>query len=180
VGSAATGLAELAARGVPHGPEVPFTYTENGKRYVGWSTIELDAVPPAGFIFIRDNHGRDEFVQPRREAAVKLITEEGGALGVTSLREVVLKVNSTSRAAEVWKKLAEFPPQAGLYAFGAGPPIRLEGGKKEGVERIVLGVKSAPAAREFLRSKKWLARYDGFLAVKRDLTGGLTITLDEE
>ena len=180
VGDAAAAIAELDARGLPHGGEVPFTYDEQGKRYVGWSTVELDAIPPAGTVFIRDNKGRGMFLQARQAAAVKLMTDEGGALGVTSLREVVLKVNSMDDASAVWKKLAEFPAQAGLYAFGMGPPIRLEAGKRAGVERLVLGVKSAPEAREFLRSKKLLTRLDGFIAIKPEATGGLKITLDEE
>ena len=179
VGGATDALLELDARGVPHGREVAFTWGEQG-RSVGWTTVDLDAVPPAGTVFIRDYKGRAGFLQARQAAAVKLLTDEGGALGVSSLREIVLKVNSTGDAGAVWKKMAEFPAQAGLYAFGAGPQVRLEGGKREGLERIVLGVKSAPAAREFLRSKKLLARLDGMVGINPDATGGLRITLDEE
>src|SRR5688572_2696664 len=58
VGDAAAAMAELDARGIRHGKEVPHTYTHEGRTVVGWSTVELDDVPPAGSAFVCDYKAR--------------------------------------------------------------------------------------------------------------------------
>src|SRR5688572_21300327 len=48
VGDAAAAIAELDARGVSHTAEAPSMVEFEGQKFVGWSTVGLEAIPPTG------------------------------------------------------------------------------------------------------------------------------------
>ncbi len=182
VGDAAAAIAELEARGVAHGPEVPHMYTHEGREFVGWSTVALDGVPPAGAAFICDYKPRAIVAEGRRAASDALARSGGGPLGVTSIREIVIAAPSVEETARAWTRIAEFQGEgsAPVFTFGPGPRIRLERGRSEGIDRIVLGVRSADRAKAFLRARGMLAKGRGPLAIAPAAVGGLEIELVEE
>jgi hypothetical protein len=180
VGDAAAAIAELDARGVAHGPEEVSMVEMGGRKVVGWSTVTLDAIPPAGAsIFICDYKARARVAEGRHAASSALATKDGGPLGITSLREIVIGVRSVEDALAAWDRLAETPSQDSGYSFGPGPRIRFVGAKTEGIERIVLGVKSASSAKRFLSARRLLGKDRG-VAIDPGAIGGLKVVLVDE
>src|SRR5687768_14919013 len=164
VGDAAAAIVELDARGVTHGEEVPSMVTFEGKTVVGWSTVSLDATPPVGVsVFICDYKQRARVAGGRQAASAALAKAGGGPLGITSIREIVIGARSVTDAADAWGRLAEVPGEGATpsFTFGSGPRIRIVPAKVEGIERIVLGVRSVEDAKRFLASRRMLARGRG-------------------
>ena len=181
VGDAAAAIAELDARGVAHTAEAPSMVEFEGKKFVGWSTVGLEAIPPAGAsVFICDYKRRARVAEGRQAAASALATRDGGPLGITSIREIVIGVRSMEDAMRAWGRLAEMPAEDSGYSFGPGPRIRLVRAKEEKIEGITLGVKSAEAAKRFLASRKMLARGRGPVSIDPAAIGGLKVALVDE
>ena len=181
VGDAAAAIAELDARGVAHTAEAPSMVEYEGQKFVGWSTVGLEAMPPAGAsIFICDYKRRARVAEGRQAASSALAVKDGGPLGITSIREIVIGVRSMEDASLAWSRLAETPPEDSSYTFGPGPRIRLVRAKVEGIESITLGVKSAEAAKRFLAGRKMLARGRGPVSIDPAAVGGLKIALVDE
>jgi hypothetical protein len=147
-------------------------------------TIKLDAVPPSNAsIFICDYKERGRTNAGRSKAAGQLAKSRGGALGVTSLREIVVGVRSIEEASREWRRLIDSPDQESkaVFAFGAGPRIRLEPAEVEGIQGIVIGVHSIARAREFLTQRHMLGEAsEGRVGIAPAAVGGLRITLVEE
>ena len=182
-GDAEAAAGELERRGVAYGDLIPFKYTQGGQERVGWVTIDLKGFPPAGnHIFICDYKDRERVAEGRRRASSELATNGGGPLGVTSLKELVVGVKSVRDASAAWRKLLD-APAAGtdpVFAFGPGPKVRLVTADADGIQSIVIGVKSAARAREFLADRKMLGGDGGQLRINPAAVGGLNIILVEE
>ena len=124
VGDAADAIAELDRRQVARGEE---------DSRVGWSSVPLPGIPPAGAAFVWDDKPRARVAEGQRAASDALLKRDGGPLGVSSLREIVVSSRSPKEAASAWAKLADFEAQDGLLAFGLGPGIRVT--KEDGPDR---------------------------------------------
>jgi catechol 2,3-dioxygenase-like lactoylglutathione lyase family enzyme len=172
VGDAADAIAELDRRHVAHGVEEP---------HPGWSTVTLSAIPPAGAVFVCDYKARAQVAERQRSASDALLKRNGGALGVTSLREIVVSSPSPREAAAAWGMLADFEAQDGLLAFGQGPGIRVTKGKADRIEKLVLGTGgTAQGAAAFLKARKMLGKGGYSPTIAPDAIGGLGISLVEE
>ena len=171
VGDAADAVAELDRRHVAHGEE---------DSRVGWSIVPLPEIPPAGAAFVWDDKPRARVAEGQRAASDALLKRDGGPLGVSSLREIVVSSRSPKEAASAWAKLADFEAQDGLLAFGLGPGIRVTKGKTDRIEKIVLGIRSAQGAAAFLKSRKMLGKGGYSPTIAPDAVGGLAIALEEE
>src|SRR5688572_21920194 len=139
-GDAEAAAQELTRRGVGHGDPMPFKYTQGGQERVGWVTIDLKGLPPAGdHIFICDYKDRERVAEGRRRASNELATNGGGPLGVTSLKELVVGVKSVREASSAWRKLLDTPgTETDVFAFGPGPKVRLVVADAEGIQSIVI------------------------------------------
>jgi len=183
-GYADAAVSELDARQIRHAEPEAYKFTQDGHERVGWITIELKAVPPANAsIFICDYKERGRTAAGRSKAAGELAKSRGGALGITSLREIVVGVRSIEEASRAWRRLIESPDQESkaVFAFGSGPKIRLEPAEVEGIQGIVIGVRSIARAREFLTQKNMLGEEsEGRIGIAPAAVGGLRITLVEE
>ena len=174
---------ELTRRGVAHGELSPFKYTQDGQERVGWVTIDLKDFPPAGsHIFICDYKDRDRVAEGRRRASSELATKGGGPLGFVSLKELVVGVKSVREASAAWRKLLDAPGPGmdSVFAFGPGPKVRLVSADAEGIQSIVIGVKSASRARQFLAERRMLGGDGGQLRIDPSAIGGLNIVLVED
>jgi hypothetical protein len=183
-GDADRAVSELDARQIRHAEREPYKFTQDGQERVGWVTIELKAVPPANAsIFICDYKDRGRIAAGKSKAAGELARSRGGALGVTSLREIVVGVRSIEEASRAWRRLIDSPDQESkaVFAFGSGPRIRLEPAEAEGIQGIVIGVRSIARATEFLTQRHMLGEAsDGRVGIAPAAVGGLRITLVEE
>ena len=174
---------ELTRRGVGYGDLIPFKYTQGGQERVGWVTIDLKGFPPAGdHIFICDYKDRERVAEGRRRASSELATNGGGPLGVTSLKELVVGVKSVTEASQAWRKLLDAPGTGTdpVFAFGPGPRVRLVTADAEGIRSIVVGVKSAARARQFLSERRMLGGDERQLRINPAAVGGLNIILVED
>jgi hypothetical protein len=182
-GDADADAAELKRRGVRHGDLQPFTFTQGGQKHVGWVTIALEGIPPtAAHIFICDYKDRERVAEGRRRARTELATQGGGPLGVISLKEIVVGVRSVSEASVAWGKLMSppGPTTEPVFAFGTGPKVRLVKADVEGIQGIVVGIRSEAQARKFLTERNFLADDGGRLRIDPAAIGGLHISLVEE
>jgi hypothetical protein len=183
-GDADAAVAELKRRKIPHGEPDAFKFTRDGQERVGWVTVDLTGFPPAGaYIFICDYKERQEVAGRRATASNELAGRGGGPLGVTSLREIVVGVKSVRNASQQWRQLlAPRRPGAGeVFAFGAGPAVRLVKADAEGIQGIVVSVKSAERARRYLTERRMLGgENQGQLWIAPAAVGGLRVTLVED
>lgn len=183
-GDADAAVSELDARQIRHTKPEPYKFTQDGHERVGWVTIDLKAVPPGNAsIFICDYKERGRTNAGRSKAAGELAKSRGGALGVTSLREIVVGVRSIEEASRAWRRLIDSPDQESkaVFAFGSGPKVRLEPAEVEGIQGIVIGVRSIARAREFLTQRHMLGETsEGRIGIAPAAVGGLRITLVEE
>lgn len=184
VGDADAAVAELKRRQLPHHEPIPFKFTQGGQELVGWVAINFTEVPPANVnIFICDYKQRERVAGGRDKAVNELVEKSGGPLGVISVRELVLGVASVKDASQVWDKLLDSPGRGacGLFAFGSGPAIRLVQAKTEGIQSMVVGVKSIARAKQFLAERRMLGQEsNGQLWIDPAAVGGLAIALVED
>ena len=182
-GDADAAVAELKRRGILHGELEADTLIENGQARVGWVTVDLK-IPPAGaYIFLCDYKQRDEVAGRRRRASNELAARGGGPLGITSVREITIGVTSVDDASGKWRKLLDWEPKGAepVFAFGDGPKVRLVEAEKEGIQRIVVGVKSTQQAMQFLTDRGTLGEAtQGQIVIRPAAVGGLKIVLVEE
>ena len=182
-GDADAAAGELKRRGVAYGDLSPFKYSQGGTERVGWVTIDLKGFAPAGaHIFICDYKDRERVAEGRRRASSELATNSGGPLGVTSLKELVVGVKSVREASLPWRKLLDAPGTGTdpVFAFGPGPKVRLVAADAEGIQSIVVGVKSAARARQFLAERRMLVGDERQLRINPAAVGGLNIILVED
>jgi hypothetical protein len=99
------------------------------------------------------NHDRK-----RAADAESLRAVAGGALGLESVREIIVSVKDFERANQNWKKLCRpGPPRApGLWEVADGPAVRLVQGERDAIETLVFKVSDLSRAETFLREKDML------------------------
>lgn len=184
VGDADAAVAELQRRGIPHGEPDSYRFTRDGQERVGWITIDLNGFPPAGaYVFICDYKQREEVAGRRRRASDELLARDGGPLGVTSLKEIVIGVKSVTEASRQWGKLfdSQRPRTGPVFIFGAGPSVRLVRAEVEGIQSITVGVKSLARARQSLTERRRFGgETRGHVWISPASVGGLRIALAED
>ena len=175
---------ELKKRGIAHGEPQPFKIQAGGQERVGWINIQLTDLPPSdAFVFLCDYKSRERVVETRSTASQEMVRRGGGPLGVLSLEEIVVGVRSVEEASGRWGRLLESRERgaAPVFALRSGPRIRLVRADAEGIQGIVVRVKSKKQAAQFLAKNKMLSDSKaGGLAITPESVGGLMITLVEE
>jgi hypothetical protein len=96
-------------------------------------------------------------VGTRATANDKLQQLNGGALGIISMKEIVIGTTGYKKYKQQLKRLPGINKKRnGLFVFSEGPAIRLHSAAQNRNEKIVVSVRSLAAAKEFLQSKSWL------------------------
>lgn len=105
--------------------------------------------------FWSDFKSHDEKRRADREA---LKAVEGGALGLESVREIVLSVKDYASAQRNWNKFfAPVPAIAdGLWEIADGPAVRLTEGEHDAISTLVFQVSDLNRAKTFLRESGML------------------------
>jgi hypothetical protein len=96
--------------------------------------------------------------EKRTADAENLRAVRGGALGLESVREIVVSVKDYEQANQNWEKLlSPVPPRAqGLWEIADGPAVRLAQGQRDAIEALVFKVSDLAQAKTFLREKDML------------------------
>ena len=150
----ADALRELKVSGIPYGAPEPFTSTlPNGKQGVQWTTVPLPSYSRPGLsIFLYEYSPAFLKVEVRRkQLGNRLTLNNGGPLGILSVREIVIAAENFERDKAAWQSLLGSPNSAGSWSVGAGPAIRLVKGTEDRIQAITFAVKSLAIAKEFLK-----------------------------
>lgn len=137
--------------------------------------------PASPWLFLCEYH--DGLHERRRVAGAQALAEaNGGALGITRVREIVYAVEDLDDELARWQELLE--PLEGdadvAWSFDDGPSVRLERSSGAPTQTIVCEVSSMEAAADALESRGALSEHRGGTAtITPSAVAGLHITLVE-
>jgi hypothetical protein len=152
-------LRELKASGIPHNPPEHYIATlPNGSKGTLWTTVPLPSFSKSGMsIFLYAYSSAYLKVDVRRkQLGNRLTLNNGGPLGIQSVREIVIAAANIERDKTAWRRLLGEPNPAGNWSVGAGPAIRLVQGTDNRIQKIIFQVKSLNQAKAFLKNKQLL------------------------
>jgi len=173
-----TSVPELDARGIPHGTPAPF---KSGWLTTRWTTVGLPSVSSeATQVFLCEF--ADDLPPRRRRWQAQLQAQGGGPISALSIREIVCGARDVKRTQAHWETLLN-PLQLtaqGAWPLGAGPAIRVIPAERDGIQGLVINVKSLAQAHRFLKDQGLLgAEQSKSLRLDGLLLQGLNITLVE-
>jgi hypothetical protein len=162
----------MASRGIPYGP----LETQNP----GWTIIPFSNLPPENaFMMLCDYKDRKFMADLYSKKAAALDASNGGNLGVTSLKEIVIGVKDLKDAIAKWQlAMGRQIGSSNRFKFTIGPDIRLVQTGAPGIKEIHIRIKSKAAAKRFLSDRQMLGNdRDGGMTVKPSAIGGLSVVL---
>ena len=159
-------LRELEARGIPHDP--PESYASilpDGTRGAAYVTVALSSFARPGMsIFLYEYSPAFLKVDVRRkQLGNRLTLNNGGPLGLQSVREIVVATSRYEEDAAAWSKLLGKQTASGNWQPVGGPAIRLARDSGDGIRELVFKVASLDRAQVFLKK----ARLSGTVSAKR-------------
>lgn len=97
--------------------------------------------------------------EKRAADAENLRAARGGALGLESVREIVVSVKDYEKANENWEKLfaPARPVAPGVWEIADGPAVRLVQYERDAIQALVFKVSDLARAETFLREKDMLS-----------------------
>ncbi len=153
-------LAELKAGGIPFNtPEPQYSSLPDGSRGVSLTRVTLPSFSNAGFsVFLYEFSPAYLRVDVRRkQLGNRLTLNNGGPLGLQSVREIVIATENAKSKQAAWSRLLGKPYSAGVWHIGSGPAIHIvEGPGADRIQAIVLTVQSLDKAKEILKTKRLL------------------------
>ncbi len=152
-------LSELEIRGIPHNaPESRVSTLPDGSEGTFSTTVALPSFSKPGIsIFLYEYS--PEFLKPevrRRQLGNRLALNEGGPLGLKTVRRIVLASTDYKKDKALWDRLLGTRTPTGEWRAGEGPAIALVQSSSDGIQRIVLSVESLDQAEAFLQQKQML------------------------
>lgn len=108
----------------------------------GWhnALVHTAGMHPTAFVCDYDH----DTAARRRQDRARLDTANGGRLGVTDLRQVVVHADDVDAAVEMWRPLLGDPHEHGTFSPGDGPQVSFRQGSEP--PALLLGVGSIAAA----------------------------------
>jgi hypothetical protein len=163
----ADSLAELNRRSIAYGEQRPYFSAESdGSNKLLWTNVTLPQFSDAAkiseatlFTFLCEYSPSHVNVAERRaRLREQLISNNGGPLGVDSVKEVLIGATDLEAATRLWQKLLEPAPsyESSAWQVGGGPVIHLVRDKENRIQGLIISVASLPRAKSFLRTKDLL------------------------
>jgi len=179
----AEALRELKASGIFHNPPQPTLSTlPDGTKGVLWTVVPLPSFSKSGMSIFLYEYGQ-EFLKVdvrRKQLGNRLTLNNGGPLGIQSVREVVMSTANFGQERSAWQRLLGSQASSGIWNLGAGPAIRLVSGTKDRIHKIVIQVRSLAQARTSLKNKRLLGSTSaGEIFINPSKIQGLSISLVE-
>ena len=179
----AEALRALKTSGIVHNPPQPTLSTlPDGTKSVVWTIVPLPSFSKAGMsIFLYEYSQTFLKVDVRRkQLGNRLTLNNGGPLGIQSVREVVMSAANFAQETAAWQNLLGSQTASGHWSLGTGPSIRVIPGPQDRIQKIVLQVKSLTQARTFLNNEQLLGSASAKeISINPSKIQGLTITLIE-
>jgi|WetSurMetagenome_2_1015567.scaffolds.fasta_scaffold111927_2 hypothetical protein len=179
----AEALRELKMSGIFPGPPQPTLSTlPDGTKGVAWTIVPLPSFSKSDMsIFLYEYSQAFLKVDVRRkQLGNRLTLNNGGPLGIQSVREIVMFAANFEQARGAWRRLLGSQTQPGIWDLGDGPAIRLVPGTKDHIQKIVIRVRSLAQARRFLKNRLQLDSVSGKeISINPSTIQDLSITLVE-
>jgi len=154
-------LTELQTSRIPFNPPEPqYSPLPDGSRGVSLTRVTLPSFSNAGFsVFLYEYSPSFLQVEVRRkQLGNRLTLNDGGPLGLQSVREIVIVTGNLKKRLATWNQLLGNPYSPGIWRIGSGPEIRLvEGQGADRIQELILEVKYLDRAKAFLRKKGMLS-----------------------
>jgi hypothetical protein len=96
----------------------------------------------------------------RQQLGNRLALDDGGPLGILSIREIVIAAENLEADKAAWKQLLEKKTASGTQLAGTGPSIRLTAGSRDCISEIAFAVTSLDRAQAFLEKHRLLGSRD--------------------
>jgi hypothetical protein len=169
-------LPELQARAIACAPPQSYASTlPDGSQGTFWTSVVLPQLSnPALSVFLSEHNPAFLNVEVRRKQwGGELALSKGGPLGFESVQEIVIATRNPERDGAIWQKLLPQP--------GGGPAILFVKSATEGIQRIVLKVKSLERAKDYLKAQRWLgAVSENEVGIAASAVQGLSIRLKSQ
>ena len=179
----ANALREMKVSGIEFSsPQAAVSILPDGTKGIAWTTVPLPSFSKAGVsIFLYEyNQAFLKTDVRRKQLGNRLTLNKGGPLGIQSVREVILSSKNFRQEVAEWQKLLGAQTASGQWNLGTGPAIRLAPGSRDGIEKIVIQVRSLAQAKSFLKNNDLLGSTSiGETAIKPSGIQGLNISLVE-
>lgn len=169
-------ISQLALRTIPAQASVPYEGTlPNGEYGFMWRNVMLPWFLGDATIFLCE---RAPYAHERREKLQRKF--DGGRLGITSVRELVIGTTDYKRMCQKWQDLLAPTEQTQPCHWqpGNGPAITLVPHTENALLRVVIEVDSLGQARKFLAANNMLgASSETEIAIDPNALDGLDIRL---
>jgi hypothetical protein len=176
-------LPELKARGITCSDPEPYVSTlPNGTQGALWTTVQLPSFSKAGVsIFLYEFSPAFLKVDVRRkQLGNRLVLNNGGPLGILSVRDIVIAAANDEKDRAAWKRLLGEPAAGGNWTLGKSPAIRIVPGVEDQIQKIIFQVKSLSQAKAFLTNKQMLGAASAKeISLNPTKLQGLTLSLVE-
>jgi len=177
-------LQELRIIEIPYNPpQVHTSILPNGTEGAAWKTVELPSLSyPLLAVSLFEYNPLYLNVNVRRQQfGNRLALKGGGPLGIVSMHAIVMESTNVKKDKDEWIRLVGKPDPDGYLRAVLGPAFRVVRGSGNGIQRIVLKVKSLDQAEAFLKEQTLLGtRNKGEIFVNPSVVQGLSISLAEE
>jgi PKD repeat protein len=178
-GPLASTIKTLDVYQVPHGAILPFTITENGTSQTLWNNLELSNMMPGSMIFYCEYTFNQTAFRQRMEQS--LAAADGGALGITRMKEITVEYADPS-VLEKWQRL--LPGISGrtpeFRDGGDGVTVHLVPSGRNAISSITVQVKSLEHATTVLEEKGLLgAVSEGQVSINPEAISGLQVFITE-
>ena len=155
----ADALQDLKTIGIPFSSPEPYvSKLPDGSQGVLWTTVPLPSFSKSRTSIFLYQYS-SAFLKAdvtRRQLGNRLILNNGGPLGIQSVREIVIASTNFEKEKAAWKLLLGEQNASGSWSLGAGPAIRLVQDPTDQIQSIVIKVQSLQQARKFLKNKQLL------------------------
>lgn len=179
----ADALREMKASGIEYAsPQPAVSILPDGTKGVAWTTVPLPSFSKAGLSIFLYEYSQ-AFLKAdvrRKQLGNRLTLNRGGPLGIQSVREIVLSSTNFKQGVAAWQNLLGAQTASGHWNLGTGPSLRLVPGSRDGIEMIVIQIRSLAQAKAFLKNKDLLGPTSlGKITIKPSRIQGLSISLVE-
>ncbi len=155
-----TCLQELKSRGIDYAGPFPHEETDSvGKKKILWTNVGLPTLR-GGFSVFLCEYNFDVSIR-RQLCRQELMRRSGGTIGLQKVIEIIIGRKDFDDAIGQWQRVLD-PRKSvspGYWRIGDGPAIHLVQAEENGIQRLIVKVRSLKKAKSFLEQNDMLGTY---------------------